>query len=398
MAARSEPMFAPKPLSRPYFRSSPRSPRGVLAAACLCLGALSASAQDQVSWLDNSGRAKTSRGVVTENTLDHTTIAADGRDRKVGSSSVVRVVFGDVPPSYQEGVAYFDRQDFENAAAKFQVAASDASARAVVQASARMYAAQAWMRRGSGDPGAFAEAEKELERFLADHADDRQVPTARYLLGRAKWLKGDAVAAAEVLKSLYGEVQADQATKGYSLEVCYGAGVAAAQASLAGGDTDGARALFNEVATALTSVLAGMDATSPTGHALTTLQANARLGEGHCLLASGSTSQAKTFFQGQLNSASRSGAQRFGARLGLAEALFAEGRFREAEIEFAKVSAIDHSDRDRVARALVGLAECALQLADTSGRQMAKTWLQTVQQRYGDTPSLIRARELEKNL
>ena len=123
---------------------------------------------------------------------------------------------------------------------------------------------------------------------------------------------------------------------------------------------------------------------------------SARLGEGFCLLAKGSTSQARTFFQGQLTNASKSSSQRFGARLGLAQALFADGRFREAQIEFAQVSAIDHTDRDRVARALVGLAECSQQLSDSTGRQQAKSWLQTVKDQYGDTPSALRAQELLK--
>jgi TolA-binding protein len=353
---------------------------------------------DQVSWTDNAGRSKTWRGLIKENSLERTVIDAEGRDRDVDSGSVRSVAFGAVPPSYSDGVAYFDRKDFENAAAKFQVAAGDASARDVVKASARLNAAEAWVKRAGTDAAAFGEAKSQLERFLSDFPTDRETPRARLLLGRVQWLGGDAAAAVETYRGLFGRVQADQAEQGYPLNVCYEAGLLGAEASLANGDTDAARQLFNSVATALASVVAGFDPADPARHQLSDIETRARLGEGFCLLASGSVSQAKTFFQGQLSNAPKSGPQRFCARLGLAEALLADGRARDAQIEFAQVSSMDHSGRARVARALVGLAECALKLSDKNGREQAKTWLTTVQQNYGDTPSLLRAQELLKTL
>ena len=89
---------------------------------------------------------------------------------------------------------------------------------------------------------------------------------------------------------------------------------------------------------------------------------------------------------------------RHGARLGLAEALLAEGKVREAQIQFAQVSAIDHTDRDRVARALVGLAQCSLKLSDKNANQKAKRSLETVRDHYGDTPSVLQAQVLLQTL
>ncbi len=373
---------------------------GAFAIAGALLPAPTASAQrpDQVSWIDNAGRAKTWRGSIKENTLTRTVIDSGGRDRNISSDQVAGVVFGDVPPSFVDGTAYFDRGDFENAAAKFQVAASDASARDVVKAAARLRAAESWMRRSLADKSAFQSAVGQLETFLTDYPEDRQVPRARALLGRAKLLSGDFAGSAEAYRSLYGEVQAETATAGYSLEVCYDAGLAAARSTLLAGDRDAARELFGSVATALTSVLASVGESSPAHRALSATHADARLGEGFCLLAANSLSQAKTFFQGQLSSSPKTGSQRFGARLGLAETLLADGRFREAEIEFAQVSALDYTDRDRVARALVGLADCAIKLSDSNGRAQAKSWLETVLSEYADTPSVLRAQELLKDL
>jgi len=413
-------MSAPNPLSMRHFRFPGRRagrfagrltrtslalPAASLVAAFVAsLPAAGQGRQDHVAFADAQGQAKSFRGTIQENSLSRVVIVEPGgRERTVQSSAVQRVDFGGVPPSYTEGLAYFDRGDFENAARQFQLAASDASARPVVQAAARLHAARAWMRRGADDANAFGQAKDEAERFLADHPDNREVPAARALLARATWLSGDPAGAAELYRSLYQEAGDQEAgggkpTTGYSLLDCYAGGLAAARAFLSADDADTARGLFAEISSGLTTVLSSLDEDDPQRLALTSVQSEARLGEGFCLLASGSASQARAYFQRRLDDDRSTSAERYGARLGLAEALLADGETRRAQIEFATVSAVDYTDRDRVARALIGLAECALRLADTDARQDAKLWLQTVRTQFGDTPSVLRAQELSQTL
>ncbi len=397
-----------KSLSAPHFRVSSRPSLGrrgslALAAATLCaLSSIGAAApqskMDQVSYVDGNGRARSHRGVVQENTLERTVIEVDGSKKRVDSDKVTGITFGAVPESYNDAVAYFDRRDFENAAKSFQVAAGDGASSDVVKASARMLAARSWMSHGAADPSGFGEAQTQVDALLASYPDNRDVPAARLLLARAKRMAGDAAGAAEEYKALYAQATPEGTATGYSAELCYEAGLGAAQASLTAGDVDGANALFNEVSSRVASLLAGMNENDVSFRAMTGIGAEARLGEGFCLLARGSNSQARTFFQGQLSSAPKTGALRQGARLGLAEALLAGERYREASIEFAKVNATDFSNRDRMARSLLGLAQCYLNLPDTDGRQQAKTRLEAVRAHYGDTPSALRAQELLKTL
>jgi len=381
----------------PHFRTSLA---GLALLALVGLGNPALAAQrDQVLYRNAAGQAKTETGTVVENSLAKVRLDIGSRERDFDTASVDRVVFGDVPPAFAEGVAYFDRGDYENAAKQYQLAAGDAAARDVVKAAARLRAAESWMKRGASDASAFAQAKSEAEVFLADSPNNRDVPHARALLGRATWLGGDPAGAAEVFRALYQEAQGAEPTPGYSYPICYQSGVFAAQAFLATGDGATARALYNELSGALATLLASLDENDPSRGFLIGLQAKAQLGEGFCLLADGQNAQARTFFQGQLSAAGKANAaQRFGAQLGLAEALLADGNARQAEIEFAQVSAIDYTDRDNVARALVGLAECALQLSDADGRQQAKVWLQTVRDQYGDTPAVLRAQELSQTL
>ena len=149
---------------------------------------------------------------------------------------------------------------------------------------------------------------------------------------------------------------------------------------------------------ALPNILAQLDAESLDRPALLGIQSMSRLGEGSVLLANKKASQAKTFFEGQIRNADINNPNLvFGAHLGLGEALLAEGNHREAQLEFAFVSALDHVNRDRVARALVGMAECADKLKDSTGKADAKTWLEDVRDHYGDTPSVLQAVEMLKN-
>ncbi|HED65637.1 MAG TPA: tetratricopeptide repeat protein [Planctomycetes bacterium] len=386
------------PTRTPFQRRLPRT--GALAAALLlCSIPVAAQGQlDQVSYRDSNGRARTWHGTVTENSLERTVIEARGRTRNVESERVDLVYFGDVPESYREARSYLDRGDFENAAARFQVAAGESEARDVVRASARFLAGKTQMRAGANDPSAFQKAIAQFDTFLTDFPNDREVPEARSLRARAMRLTGDPAGAAQAYRELYQEGVSDSPTKGYPLLLCAKAGIAAAECLIEAGDPSGASALYNEISAALTSHLAGLDDNAPSRFALGEVLAEARLGEGFSLLAQGSDSQARTFFQGQLSSAPKAGAQRYGARLGLAEALLAAGSVRDAEIEFAQVSALEPANRDRIARALLGLASCAEKLSDTKAPAQRKLWLETLTNRYGDTPSALRAQELLKSL
>ena len=374
---------------------------GTLALAPVLLSGLAAPAAaqsrpDQVLWTNPRGRTVTDTGKITENSLEKVVIDKGRGDKSIDVANVQRVVFGDVPPSFTEGTAYFDRRQFAEAAKAFQLAAGDASARDIVKARARLSAAQAYLQHGAQDPSAFAQAQAEVETFISDYSDNRELPEARLLLGRAQRLSGDAAAAAKTYADLFGEAAAG--TSGYPKKICFRAGVGAAEAYIASGDAEKARGLYGNLESAVTSGLADLDERSPDRREFLLLQNQARLGEGFCLLAKGSTSQAKTFFKGRLDGANGNAPLRHGARLGLAEALLAEGKVREAQIEFAQVSAIDHTDRDRVARALVGLAQCSLKLSDKNANASAKRSLETVRDNYGDTPSVLRAQELLQTL
>ncbi|MCZ6597928.1 MAG: hypothetical protein O7B99_09840 [Planctomycetota bacterium] len=338
-------------------------------------------------------------GKITENSLTKVEIETDSGPRSFDSALVERVVFGDVPPAYVEGQRYFDRGDYENSAAKYRLAAGDASARDVVKASARLLAAEALMSQGAMDSGACTRSAAEAGLFLADHPTNREVPRARMIQARATHLSGDPASAAELYRALFREAEGETPTTGYSVYGCSLAGLRGMHAYLASGDVQRSKELNNALDNTLVRVLGNMEEDDKKRNLVLAIQSEARLGEGWRLLAEGRASQARSFFSGQLanvpntNGGPGSPALRDAARLGLAQAHLAGGQVRKAQITFAIVSAVGYASRDHWAEAQVGLADCVLRLNDPDARGQARTWLENVINVYGDTPAVLAARE-----
>ncbi|MEO6708504.1 MAG: hypothetical protein ABIP42_02950, partial [Planctomycetota bacterium] len=320
-------------------------------------------------------------GTVTANNLDQVTLQVAGKDTKLDSELVIRISWGETSQSYKDGRTYLNREQFADAAAQFRLAAGDASSRDVVKASARLLAAQSLLRWGASEPMHFAEASEEAGKFLSDFAANREVPDARMLQARAKWMAGQTADAAQLYKSIYAEWKPAGPTPGYRRELCFEAGLSAARAMLASQppDTLGARELFTSLDKAAGAALAALEPASPARARLARVQDEASLGDGFSELATGNSAQAAVLFRGKLGSkAGMSDTIRYGAAFGLAQALQTTGKLREAQLEFAKVSALEHNDRDRAAAAVVGLADTTLKLADPDATPQARAWLEGV--------------------
>jgi hypothetical protein len=362
-----------------------------LAVCALALCAAAQSVPDQV-FVRKAGSSAVSivSGTVTEDGRERVTVDVRGKEQKVPAADVERIAWGEVPPDYKEGVTFLDRGDHENAVARFRVAATDASTRDVVQASARLLAAEALLGWGTKAPEHFREAALEAERYVQAYPEARELPRARMLRARATWLSGDPAAAGAQYRALWEESLAAQSETGFR------AGLMAARALLAAGDTLAAREIYTRLDTDLTALGAGPDGGGGVPKALEAIQAEARLGEGFVLAASDQGRQAVAFFEGRLGDpASTLATARSALALGYALSLLAEERPLAAQVWFAKVTALEPTDRDRIAAALVGMARCARASEKKAENLDAGVWLAEVVAHYGDTPAATVARELK---
>jgi len=371
----------------------------LLGLLCFVAPASAQTRPDQVYVLDTrSGAINMLPGIVKEHGLVETVIIRNGKERKYDTWRVERIVWGSVSGSFREGRTYFERNDFENAAAKFLVAATNDD-RAPVQAAARMLAAQSYLELSTTNPDRISEAIEQAQRYIEDHSTSAELPAARALHARATWLSGDAAAAAPLFRALFQEAGAAEITEGYSLIPCLLAGLQSARAYLAAGETLPAREIYSTLQQRADSAITTLEEESRDRAPLRRLSLEARAGEGFVLVASQQNRQAITFFESQLSSAGKTdSALRFACFLGLGEAQVAEKKLRTAQLNFSRVSSLDHTDRDRVARALFRLAESTRELSDPGSAGTVRSWLETVTTEYGDTPWAGPARKLLETL
>ena len=338
-------------------------------------------------------------GLIKTNTLDGVTLEKDGKEQTIKSDEVLRIEWGAVPIAFSEGKGYAAKGDFENAVARFREAAGESSSREVIQAAARLHSAETLLSWGGLDPGQFTNCVSECDRYLSDYPSGRQVPRARWLKARALRLSGDPAGASAIFQGLYGEASTDPPTTGYDRAQSMLAGLDSAESLLAAGQAPAASQLYRTLETSLSTMIAAIeDPTSPERATLIAARGKAAAGEGFVHLAEARLPQALTFFKGRLANKDLPSAERLAATLGLAEVYKAQNEMRLAQVEFAKVAAIDHNDRDRVAQALVGLAESTVKLADADARVLARKYLTDVKNRFGDTPAALRAREILQTL
>ena len=348
-----------------------------------------------------TGRTSIISGTVTANRLDDVLVSiARGGENKLGSDGVERILWGEVPPSFRDGRTYFERGDWASAAQEFRLAAGDASAREVVQAVARLRAAQSLLRSGAQDPAHFTEAVAEVRTFLADYPNNRDVPVARMTEARALLLSGKPDEAGAAYRAVFSELSGDSTTEGYAPGTCMQAGMLAARCMLHAQDTLAAREILTSITTAVGPMIEAQDENSSLRAQLTRIRDEALLGGGFAELAAGNSKEALTYFRGEQTRLDSSASQtrRMVVLLGLAEALFAEGQFLEAEYLFANVSALDHGAADRVSQAQLRMAQCELELKHSDSRERARTLLKSVIDNHGDTPSAPVARDVLASL
>ena len=351
---------------------------------------------DQLAVRMDDDSVQSLAGWVTADGLTQVTLLIAGKETKLASVDVLKVTWGNAPRSYMDALASLNRGQFAAATEQFRRAAEDSSARQVVRASARLEAAQALLRWGAIDPMRLAEAHTEAQRFQRECADSRGVARADLIEARAAWMSGQANEAAQVYGWVFDTWALEEVLPGFRCEDCLESGCNAARALLdiQPPDTQAARGLYVRVSQAAVYELE-LHALPFDISQVTRIRDEANQGSEFVDLAEGKQAVARKLFEGRLEAQSSiSETTKCCATLGLALALQAGGKLREAQFQFAKVSALEFIDRDRAARAQVGLAETTLQLGDSDAKPQARNLLEDVVKTQGDTLSAAKAREL----
>ena len=333
-----------------------------------------------------TGKTQAIQGSVTRDGLDKIEITLrDGDSKGYGSLEVIQVVWGDVPTEFEDGKKFARRADWGNAVKSYQSAADSSNARGPVKAAARMASVQSLISWGATQPARFADAVAEADRFLAEFAENRHLPTVRALKARAAWLSGDAEAARDGYRALHDAGKGG--TDGYPTLMVAEAALSAGHAATAAKDTGTARELFTAAESAFREIAAGdtADATRAAAGA-----EEASLGESYSRIAREDFAGARGALERAVDKM-ETPAGRAAARLALGQCLVGLGENQAAIKELGWVSGLDHSNADRRAMALLALAQAELGLGD-KGRTAAKAALDRVVASYGATPAAATAR------
>lgn len=378
--------------------STLRAPLRALTCAAVLFGASNLAfgqgKTDTVYRLNpRSGKTIPILGTVTEDGLERLTIK-DGEDKetKVDSSEVLQVVWGSTPIAFGDGKTYQKRSKWEDAIKSYRDAAADGSARGPVKAAARLLSLQAMMAWGESEPARFADAVGEADRFISEFSDSRHFPLVRSLKARAAWLSGDTAAARDGYNALF-EAGKDGAT-GYSPVLMANAALSAGHAAVAAGDPSGARTLYTSAEAAFRAVSSSDD---PTIDAAAKASAKggaevAALGESFSKVARGDFSGAKSALERAVDK-NETTAGKAAARLALGQAHLGLDEHYDAMVHFGWVSAMDHTNADRRAAALLGLADASLKSSPETGAAAAKSALERIMSEYGGTTSAAAAAE-----
>ena len=329
-----------------------------------------------------TGKTQAIQGTVTSDGLDKIEITLrDGDSKGYGSLEVIQVIWGDVPTEFEDGKKFGRRMDWENAVKSYQSAAESSNARGPVKAAARMASVEAMISWGASQPARFADAVAEADRFLAEFAENRHLPTVRALKARAAWLSGDAEAARDGYRALHdaGSGGAD----GYPALMVAEAALSAGHAAIAAKDTGTARELFTAAENAFREIAAG-DTADATRAAAGVEEAS--LGESYSRIAREDFAGARGALERAVDKM-ETPAGRAAARLALGHCLVGLGENQAAIRVLGWVSGLDHSNADRRAMALVALAQAEMGLGD-KGRTAAKAALDRVVASYGGLPPL----------
>ncbi len=371
----------------------------LLCAPVLCLSspAVAQGRPDQVFY--DGGRQDS--GVVTENGLSNVLLDRSGKEKRIASANVVRIIWGQVSNAYREGGTYFERGDYENAAAKFGLAASD-DARNVIRAVARMKTGESLLMLGAGDASQYEAALEQFATYVKDYPNSRDLPNVYALQARTTLLRGkegDSATAGAIYRKIFESGTGATPADGYNRLFSMKAGLGAIRALTSAGDTLGAREISGILTGEITHMRTTLEADSSDIAVLDGLASEAQLSEGFVLLAGDQASKAETFFMTQLaGSQGKASALRYGSMFGLGLAQVAQNKHREASVNFATVAATDFTDRDRSALALLHLAETMIKLGDNGATADARVRLRTVAEAFGDTPSAAAARKLLEEL
>ena len=367
-------------------RALPSAFAALLFSSVFCGGLRAQQQPDEIQRV--SGGNLTGVRVISE-TYQEVKYKKGAYEGKIASSKVTEVVYGDAPESYRNGLDYLKSGDYENAVKSFKLAMEKRSVRPWIKTYGLLGTARAYQRWGGAEPAKYKDAAAAYEALLKQAPSTRFLAEVLFELGRCQAAAGDINAAVATFDRLAKEAYAKKLGVAWEAKARF----QKAMVRLQGNQADEAERDFRSALTFATKQLKSVEDEAAKAE-LERIAALSRLNQGTVLIKRKKYAEARTFFQQILGDSSSTSSAKAGAENGLGEILLAEGKLKEAQVQFARAKVLYTDISEEAARATYFLGVLCLELKERepNGQRRAKDYFQEVVTWYPDTEWAKKAR------
>jgi len=313
-------------------------------------------------------------------------------EQRISADKVVKIVYGDAPHSFKQGLKFYDNLDYENAVNSFKLSGEASNVRDWIKTYSRYWLGLSYQAWGSKRTEKYSDAIKAYDSILRDDPKSRFYAEVLLNLADCYASQGDvsnAVATYDRLgKEAYDKklgILWEARAKHYkAIARLNGNLLDEAERNFRSSESfcrEQARKSEDPGVLAELEMLAGLDL----------------LAQGSVLIQRKRYSQAKTFFDDILKNDSSPIEAKAGAQNGLAQCSLAEKRVKEAQLEFATTKVLYGSIVEEASKATYYLGVCCLELKDKEPKykKKAQDYFEEVISLY---PASTWAKEARKQL
>jgi len=303
---------------------------------------------------------------------------ASGDEVQQPAREILTVVPSPLPAELAAAEAFAKALDFQNAANAFDAASSSLEP-AWLASYASLRHAEVLLAWTAIDEGQTAAAASAFAAWTTAHPDSFWLPRASYGQARAMAMTKDVQGATTLMQEL-----ADLAfEKTLGRQVEFKASLVRSECFLIGGQAEVAEGRLRDLAVNLGEARRDQDIPRGTRQLVGRFQADAQLLLGRALEEKDGVAAAASYWQGLADARDTQADVRAAARIGLALAAKEQGNLREAQLQLARVVALQPAKAEVMAHALYELAA----VTESLGNQPipAKTYRERLQAHYPET-------------
>lgn len=336
--------------------------------------------QDVIFRLDTGKKMSVER--VTAETYQEVRYKKGSKELRLTADKVGKVTYYDAPQSWENGLTFASKGEYENAINSFKLAMEQKGVRDWIKTYAQLEIAKVYQQWGLSSKEKFSEAVKAYQDLLTQNPETRFYAQVLYNLAKSYAGSGDLAGALKTFDEL--AQQAYDKKLGVIWEAR--AKFERAVAQLEGGAFDEAVRDLRSAGTFASEQLKSAKDSNLTQE-LTRIEGLAKLHQGSVMIKKKKFADATRFFNEIMRDDANSREVKAGAECGLGECLLAEKKLKEAQYQFARTKVLygDLAEQGAKATYFLGVICLDLKEKEPGYKKRAKEYFTEVVNLYPDS-------------